>query len=306
MSMKTILVTGGSGLVGSALQSIQKEYNYYFIFLNSKQVNLLNFTETKKVFCEIQPDIIIHVAASVGGLFKNIEQNVVLFEENITMNTNVIKAAHVSGVQRLIACLSTCIFSEMETLLDESMIHNGPPHSSNEGYAYAKRMLEVSCRLYTEKYNREYSCVIPTNIYGPHDNFNLNDGHVLPVLIHKAFLANEYSIPFEVKGSGKPLRQFIYSVDVANIILLLLEKPFVQNVILSPKEEVSISEVAEMINTHFINEIHYLPEYSDGIYKKTADNSKLLSIVNFEFTELKVGIKDTINWFIKNYPNVRA
>jgi len=314
--MKTILVTGGHGLVGRAIENLRKG-DYYFIFLNSKMCDLTNYTETLKFFQELKPDIIIHLAACVGGLFKNMSQRVQMFEENILMNTHVIKIAHLIGVQDLIACLSTCIFPESD-FLNESMLHDGPPHPSNEGYAYAKRMLEVHCRVYRDQFGRNYNCIIPTNVYGPHDNFNLEDSHVIPALIHKCYLAIKNNIPFEIKGSGKPLRQFIYSMDLAKIIFILLEKNIKGCVILSPTQEYSIKTVAEMIKLSFekakllnINcnsqvECLINNKYSDGIYRKTADNSKLNSILpNFEFTSLKDGIDQSVNWFIQNYETLR-
>ena len=194
------------------------------------------------------------------------------------------------------------------------MLNNGPPHHSNEGYAYSKRMMELHCKLYNETYGTNYICIIPTNIYGPHDNFSLEDGHVIPSLIHKCYLAKKEGIPFEVKGSGRPLRQFIYSMDLAKLIMLILENneligTGVGNIILSPVEEYSIREVAELINSHFGNEIVFNQSYSDGQYRKTADNSKLkklLKKVNFEFTDLKDGISQSVNFFITNRDNLRT
>ena len=103
------------------------------------------------------------------------------------------------------------------------MLHNGPPHFSNDAYAYAKRLLEIQCKAYREQYSDNFVCVIPTNIYGPYDNFNLTDAHVIPSLIHKFWLAKKESKPFVIAGSGKPLRQFIYSEDLAKLILWVLE-----------------------------------------------------------------------------------
>ena len=109
------------------------------------------------------------------GLFKNMTQKVKMLEDNLIINTNVLKASHEAGVKRLIACLSTCIFPDYTCYpINGTMIHDGPPHSSNEGYAYSKRMLEVQCRMYNEQFQRSYTCIIPTNIYGPYDNFNLD------------------------------------------------------------------------------------------------------------------------------------
>ena len=310
LKLKSILVTGGDGLVGSAIKSLELSYRgtYYFIFLNSKMCDLTDYHETFKLINAIEPNIIIHLAACVGGLFKNMSQKVKMFDDNILINTHIIKAAHACGVKDLIACLSTCVFPEELNYFNESNIHDGPPHNSNEGYAYAKRMLEIQCRLYSKEYNVNYNCIIPTNIYGSFDNFNLEDSHVIPSLIHKCYLAKQNKVPFEVKGTGKPLRQFIYSLDLAKLIFIILENGVKGNVILSPTEEYSILEVAEMINSHFQNEMVINSSYSDGIYRKNADNSKLNTILNkidFEFTDLRIGIDLTIKWFIENYNTLR-
>ena len=302
-----ILVTGGSGLVGKAIQSIDSFKEYNFIFLDSKKCDLTNFDQTLATFKEFQPEYIIHLAACVGGLFKNMQQKVKMLEDNLIINLNVISCAYKIGVKKMICCLSTCIFPDGINPINESMINDGPPHTSNEGYAYAKRLLEIQCKCYNQQYNTNYICIIPTNIYGPFDNFNLEDSHVIPGLIHRCYLATQKNEPFIVRGTGKPLRQFIYSVDLAKVIMeILLHYNSNESIIISPKEEYSILSVAEMINNHFNNELITCPEYSDGQYRKTADNSKLLSFLpNFEFTDLLVGISETVKWFKKEYPNIR-
>jgi GDP-L-fucose synthase len=301
--MQTILVTGSSGLVGKAIQSLNKNYN--FIYTNSTQCDLTDYNKTLEMFNRTKPDAVIHLAAYVGGLFKNMNEKVNMYEKNILINTNVIKAAYESGINNLVACLSTCIFPDGKSKLDETMLHDGPPHNSNEGYAYAKRMMEVHCRMYRETFGKRYFCVIPTNIYGPHDNFHLEDAHVIPALIHKCYLASKQDIPFEVKGSGKPLRQFIYSVDLAKIIFILLENNFNENIIIAPSQEYSIKYISETINGYFNNKIVFNNDYADGQYSKTADNLKLTTLINFRFTSLEEGIKETIQWFLSNYETLR-
>ena len=299
MKIKSILVTGGNGLVGNALKKT-KNGEYYFMFVESSVCDLRDYNQTKWYFENLKPDIVIHLAACVGGL----EEKVKMFEENIIINTNVIKASHEAGVKTLIACLSTCIFPDNAVYpINESMLHDGLPHPSNEGYAYAKRLMDTHCKMYREQFGVNYFCIIPTNIYGPHDNFNLEDGHVIPSLIHTCYLAKQNNLPFEIKGSGKSLRQFIYSVDLARLILLLLEKGYNENIILSHSEEYTIGEVGELINSHFENKIVCNENFSE-LYRKTVDNSKLHSF-NFEFTSLKDGISQTVKWFVDNYPNVR-
>jgi len=227
-----------------------------------------------------------------------------MFEKNILINTNVLKVCHEIKVKKVVSCLSTCIFP------DETMLHNGAPHFSNDAYAYAKRMLDVQSRAYQEQYNDNFICVIPTNIYGPHDNFNLQYSHVIPGLIHKCYLAKQKGEPFVIAGTGTPLRQFIYSEDLAILILWALEnyneiEPIILSV--SENDEKSINFVATCIAKKLNYEnLIFDKEKPDGQFKKTANNSKLLArIQNFDFTPIEEGISKTVEWFEANYKNSR-
>ena len=311
--MTIILVTGGSGLIGSAMKNIITEFSEYtFFFISSSDVNLLDYEATLEYFKNIKPDIIIHLAANVGGLYKNLRNPVSMLEYNLTMNSNVLKAAHEIGVNRLISCLSTCIFPDIVKYpIDEASLHLGPPHPSNAPYAYSKRILEVSSRAYSNQYSRNYTCIIPTNIYGPNDNFNLNDSHVIPGLIYKCWLATQNKTPFIISGSGKPLRQFIYSYDIARGILLILKSHALnESIILSPdpSDEISISYVGELIAKEmgYTGQIIYDTSKSDGQYKKTASNNLFRTLhPEYKFESIESGIANTVNWFKLNYPNIR-
>jgi GDP-L-fucose synthase len=302
---KNVLVTGATGLVGCALKSLQCDGDYNFVYINSEICDLKDYNKVCNYFNIIKPEIVIHLAACVGGLFKNMNEKVKMFEDNILINTHVIKAAYECGTQELIACLSTCVFPDERDCLDETMLHDGPPHHSNEGYAYAKRMMDIHCKLYRENFGKRYFCIIPTNIYGPNDNFNLEDAHVIPALIHKCYIAKQQSIPFEVRGTGRPLRQFIYSIDLAKIILQLLESSINENVIISGSDEYSIEQVSIIINKSFGNKLVFNNRYADGQYRKTSDNRKLIKHINFQFTDLNTGIEQTVEWFISNYNTLR-
>ena len=306
--MKTILVTGGSGLVGKAIQTISTNYDYKFIFLSSKECDLTSYTNTLYTFSTFNPDYVIHLAACVGGLFKNMACKVDMFEKNILINTNVLKVCHEIKVKKLISCLSTCIFPDKTIYpIDETMLHDGPPHTSNDAYAYAKRMLQVQSKAYQEQYGDNFICIIPTNIYGPHDNFNLQDSHVIPGLIHKCYLAKKENKPFIIAGSGTPLRQFIYSEDLAILILWTIESyNKLEPIILSVPEsdEKSINFIATCIAKEFNyeNNMEFDTEKPDGQFKKTADNSKLMSYIkSFHFTPIEEGITKTVDWFVNNY-----
>ena len=302
--MQTILVTGGTGLVGNAIKTISHNYNYEFIFVSSKEYNLLNMDETKNLFEKYKPTFVIHLAGYVGGLYRNMNNKVVMLENNLLINFNVIKCAHEFKVKKMIACLSTCIFPDkVEYPIDESMLHNGPPHYSNDAYAYAKRMIEIHCRTYKENFGDNFICVTPTNIYGLNDNFDLENGHVLPSLIHKCYLAKQNNEDFVIRGSGKPLRQFIFSEDIAQLIMIILENHNEDNIILSvpESEEKSIEYIANCIAQTFdySDRIKFDTNYSDGQYKKTVSVQKLMNLIGeFKFTSLEDGIKKTVDWFI--------
>ncbi len=307
-----IIVTGGTGLVGSAIKKISNRYpKYSFIFISSKDCDLTDFQETTQMFNKLKPDYVIHLAANVGGLFKNMNQKVKMFEDNLMINYNVVKCCYAFRVKKLVAILSTCIFPDKVSYpITEEMLHQGPPHDSNEGYAYAKRMLEIHIKKYREEYNMDFVCVSPCNVYGPNDNFNLEDSHVIPALIHKCFLAKKENTNFTIRGDGSPLRQFIYSEDLGELILKILEKNNISdsNIILSPEKEYSIKELAENIKEAFNyrKEITFNTEFSNGQYRKNVSNQKLLELFpDFKFTSLEYGIRETISWFINNYETCR-
>lgn len=310
--IQKILITGGTGLIGKAIEEISSSYNYKFVFVGSKDCDLSNYSQTYNLFEYLKPDYVIHLAACVGGLFKNMNYKVDMYEKNTIINHNVLKCAHIFECKKVVSCLSTCIFPDKTTYpINESMLHDGPPHHSNDAYAYAKRMLEVQSKAYQEQYDKNFICVIPTNIYGPFDNFSLEDGHVIPALIHRCYLNKKNNEKFIVRGTGKPLRQFIYSEDLAKLIMWsLIDYDEKSSIILSvnEKDETSIENVARIIarSYDYENNIVFDDSYSDGQYKKTADNQKLMNLIkNFDFTKIEDGIKNNVDWFIKNYDSCR-
>jgi len=307
--MPRVLVTGGTGLVGAALHRLKPEWHY----VGSKDYNLSCKHNCVRVLKEIAPDIVIHLAAKVGGLFKNERERLTMYRDNLQINENMISACYEYGCKRMICCLSTCVFPDgLNKVLVEEDLHKGEPHHSNYGYAFTKRMMEVHCRLVNETDGYHYQCIIPTNIYGPNDNFHLDDSHVIPGLIHRAFqhaLINsgndsENETSFVIKGDGTPKRQFIYSLDLARIIVILVtEKINEPLIICSPdaSQTYTILEVAKKIARRFgIRDIvtEKKPE-NNGQYSKVCSNDLLMSLLpNFEFTPLSVGLNETIEWFV--------
>lgn len=316
---KIILVTGGTGLVGRAIQSVVTSdiaENEKWIFTSSKDADLCDRESTVKLFEKYKPTHVIHLAAMVGGLFHNMAHNLDFLRNNIHMNDNVLQTAHKNGVVKVISCLSTCIFPDKTTYpIDETMIHNGPPHPSNYGYSYAKRLIDVANKAYHEQHGRLYTSIIPCNIFGPNDNFHPSASHVIPGLMRRLYdlikEGNSEDKVFTVLGSGKPLRQFIYSIDLAKLIVWVLrEYNSVEPIILSVDEsqEVTISQVAEAIAKafNFKGQLKYDLTAADGQYKKTASNAKLRKYLpDFQFTPFDQAIQETVNWYMQNYDQAR-
>jgi GDP-L-fucose synthase len=269
--------------------------------------------ETEALFEKYKPTHVIHLAAFVGGLFRNLKYNVEFFRYNMAMNENVLHYSHQFKVEKVVSCLSTCIFPDDTSYpIDETMVHSGPPHYSNTGYAYAKRMIDVQNRLYKSQYGCNFTSVIPTNIYGENDNYHLEDSHVIPGLIHKCYLAKKNNTPLEVWGTGKPLRQFIFSEDLARLFVWVLrEYEEAEPIILSVDEddEITIREVVENIveAMDFTGEVVFDETRPDGQYKKTASNAKLRKYLpDYKFTAMKDGLAKSVKWFVENFETART
>lgn len=294
--MNKLLVTGGYGLVGSHIKSDVKI---------GREVDLIKSNLTYEALKKHKPTHIIHCAGKVGGLGGNMNYKGEYFYDNIMINTNVIESARKVGVENLVCFLSTCVFPDnIEYPLTENKIHLGEPHSSNYPYAYAKRMADIQIRAYREQYGLNYKSVIPTNIYGSNDNFSLEHSHVIPMLIHKLFLAKETKTDFIVWGSGKPLREFIYAKDVARLSEWVLNNyNESEPIILSPSFEISIMDLVDLLVNYFNfkGKVIFDDSKPDGQFRKPSDNSKLMSYLpDFKFTPIEEGLKETVEWFIEN------
>jgi GDP-L-fucose synthase len=310
-----ILVTGGSGLVGYGVRAalpIVSDISASWHFVGSRDADLRDPAQTNQLFDRIRPTHVLHLAAKVGGLFNNMRQKVEFFRDNMAMTLNITDACHRYGVQKLVSCLSTCIFPDDTPYpIDESMVHSGPPHSSNYPYAYAKRMIDVLNSAYSEQHGLAFTSVIPTNIFGPHDNFHLEDAHVIPALIHKCHLAQQTGSPFVVSGTGSPLRQFLFSEDLGRLLVwTLLNYEDSAPLILSVDEsaEISIGDLARMIAIEmgFTGEVQFDTSRPDGQFKKTASNAKLRGLLpDFHFTPMQEGLRRSVRWFLNNQETFR-
>lgn len=289
-----VLVTGGSGMVGHAIKKFQPNY----IFLSSKDGDLRFFDQTEKIFTKHKPDLVIHLAADVGGLFKNMEKKVEMFENNMLINMNVLKCCWQFKVKKVVSCLSTCIFPDaVKYPLTEEMLHIGEPHNSNYGYAYAKRMIDVLSKCYNEMAGKTvFTTISPTNVYGPYDNFHPQNSHVVASVIRQCCESNKVTL----MGTGEPKRQFIFSEDLAQIILWMIDNySSTETLIASPSEEITIKTLAEIVAKQTNSIVNFTNDHSqNGQMIKTVSNKKLLDLFHFDFTSLEDGLIKTVKWYL--------
>ena len=302
MEYKKILVTGGSGMVGKSLKKLIPQA----LYISSKDCDLTNPIEVELLVKTHKPEAIIHLAAKVGGIIDNINKPAEYFDDNILMNTLLLKSAHKYNVKRFIGILSTCIYPDkLDTYpMTEDMLHLGPPTPTNFSYGYAKRSLSVQIDAYNKQYGTKYQYLIPCNLYGEHDKYG-NNSHFVAALIkkiHNAKISGDDKIT--LFGTGKPLRQFMHSNDLAKIIKKCIDENIYDNFNVATEENVSIDEIAK-IALKACNAEHIKIEYDitkpDGQYRKDVSVDKLNNIIS-DFTPISLynGIKDTYNKIKEN------
>jgi GDP-L-fucose synthase len=295
-------------MIGSAITRVSRHHEV--VPANRADADLLDYSQVVRLIESSEPDAIIHAAALVGGIGGNMMKSGEYFRNNILINTNVLEAARSAGVKNLLTFMSTCIFPEDSKYpLTVDQLHNGSPHPSNYAYAHAKRMLDIQVKAYNTQWNTEFKIVIPTNVYGIRDNFSLTEGHAVAALIHRIFLSKANGSPFTVWGSGKPLREFVYADDIARLSLLALENKGIREpVILTNGIETSISELVKMLVDliGFENEVQFDLSKPDGQFRKPSSPAVMRALwPDFSFTGLRQGLEQTVDWFLREYPNVR-
>ena len=298
--MNRILVTGGSGLVGKHLQDILPNA----IYISSKDYDLTDLQQVRDMMNEEKPTSVIHLAARVGGIVDNINYPVDYLEENVLMNTNVLKACHEFDVEKVIAILSTCVYPDVVDIypMKEEDLFNGPPTPTNFSYGFAKRCMAAHIDSYRKQYDKKWSYLIPCNLYGEYDKYEEHHSHFVSALIRKIYEAKD---SIELWGTGKPLRQFMYGGDLARVIKYMIDKDVVGSFNVAPEWVHSINDLAEIGKKACLKEklvVNYNSNKPDGQFRKDVDSSKLLSALkDFEFTPLKEGIKKVYDNFSKRY-----
>ena len=308
---ETIFVAGHRGMVGSAIhRRLTKDGFTRVLGRTRAELNLLDRRAVRDFFAQERPSVVIDAAAKVGGILANNEQPVEFLLQNLTIQNNLIEAAADHGTRKLLFLGSSCIYPKMAPQpIPEDALLTGPLEPTNDAYALAKIAGIKLCQSYSRQYGKNFLSAMPTNLYGPHDNYDLRNSHVLPALIrkvHEAKQAGTQSIT--VWGSGNPRREFLHTDDLADASLFLLnhyDQPDLINV--GCGEDVTIRELAETICDvlGFDGTLEFDPTKPDGTPRKLLDISKIKSLGWSPKIPLRQGIANAYKWFVENQSTAR-
>jgi len=301
-----IYIAGHNGLVGSAVWRHFAAQGYSnLIGWRSAEVDLRNRDQTIAAIADARPDVVIMAAAKVGGIVANNTYPVEFLQDNVRIQTNVFEAAHIAEVERLLFLGSSCIYPKLaEQPIREDSLLTGPLEPTNDAYAIAKIAGVLNIQAYRREYNKSWISGMPTNLYGPGDNFDLQNSHVLPAMIRKFHEAKiESKDTVVLWGTGSPMREFLHVDDLAKACHFLLENydsPSPVNI--GWGEDVTIKELAEIVKetVGFTGEISWDTEKPDGTPRKLLDTSTINGLGWQPQIQLRDGIKDTYAWYLAN------
>jgi GDP-L-fucose synthase len=301
----TILVAGGSGLVGSAIVRELKGLNKNVIGISSKDVDLLDRDKTFEFIISLKPTAIIDSAAKVGGVGGNNSYPVEFLSQNLQIQSNLMDAAHAAKVSKFVFLGSSCIYPrDCAQPIKEEYLLTGALEQTNSAYAVAKIAGIELIKSYRKEYGYKWISVMPTNMYGPNDNFDLENGHVLPVLIRKFIEAKRSgSGNVTLWGSGSPLREFLHVDDLAKAVVLCMDKyDDSKQINIGSGQEVSIKDLADKISkaVGFSGEISWDSSKPDGTMRKILDSSKIADLGWKPLISLDQGIASTVEWYLQN------
>lgn len=302
-----IYVAGHRGLVGSAIVRNLKVRGFENIITRThKELDLTNQVDVRKFFEEEKPEYVFLAAAKVGGIHANNTYPADFIYDNLMIQNNVIKAAHDFGVTKLLFLGSTCIYPKMSSQpIKEEYLLTGALEETNEAYAVAKIAGLEMCKFFKRQYGDNFISCMPTNLYGPNDNFDLKNSHVLPALIrkfHEAKINNSDVV--EIWGNGTPLREFLYVDDMADACVFLMENyDGEQHVNIGTGEEISIRELAEIVKeiVGFNGDLVFNTDMPEGTPRKLTNVDKLHCLGWKHKVSLNDGIKLAYTWFLDNY-----
>jgi len=301
----SVLVLGGSGLVGSAIIRELEKQNKTVIGVSSKELNLLDRDRTFTYIKEINPVAIIDAAGKVGGIVGNDSHPVDFLTQNVQMQSNAMDAAHAAGIKKFVFLGSGCVYPRnCPQPIKEDYLLTGELEQTNSAYAVAKIAGIELIKAYRKQYGHSWISLMPANLYGPYDNFDLEMGHVFPAFIRKFSEAvKNNSAEVLLWGSGSPLREFLHVDDLAKAVLLCMEKyDEAQQINIGSGIEVTIKDLAQMVATKagFKGNIVWDANRPDGTPRKILDNSKLEKLGWKPSITLDEGISSTLNWYQNN------
>jgi GDP-L-fucose synthase len=304
---RRIVITGGAGFLGSyVIEGLQKRGCKNILVPKIEDYNFVNLPDISRMYDVLKPDIVIHLAAVVGGIGANREHPGKFFYENLMMGVQLIEQARLRHIEKFVAIGTICAYPKFTPVpFKEDDLWNGYPEETNAPYGLAKKMLLVQSQAYRAEYGFNSIFLLPVNLYGPRDNFNPDSSHVIPALIKKCFDAIDASSDhIDCWGTGSASREFIYASDAAEGILLATEKfNGSEPVNIGAGFEITIKDlVTKIVNfTGFKGEIHWDPSKPDGQPRRRLDVSRAKNLFGFEaqmpFDE---GLKHTIDWY-KNH-----
>lgn len=306
-----IFVAGHRGLVGSAIvRNLQAKGYTNIITRTHKEMDLKNQAQVYEFFETEKPDVVVLAAAKVGGINANNTAPAEFAYENMQIQCNVINAAHENKVKKLLFLGSTCIYPKMAPQpIPENALLTGPLEQTNEAYAIAKISGMQMCKYYKRQYGDDFISCMPTNLYGPYDNYDLSGSHVMPAMIRKFHEAKVNNAPsVELWGTGSPLREFLYVDDMADACVFLLENySGEQHVNIGTGKEVTIKELAETVKrtVGFEGDIIWNSAMPDGTPRKLTDVTKLHGLGWTHKVELEEGVKLAYEWFKDNVDTAR-
>lgn len=301
-----IYIAGHRGLVGSAIhRKLMKDGYTNLVVRTSKELDLRDKEQVDSFFEEEKPEFVFVAAAKVGGIVANNEFPADFIRDNLMIQTNVIDASYRNQVEKLLFLGSTCIYPKLAPQpLKEEYLLTGPLEPTNDAYALAKIAGIKMCQSYNKQYGTNYISAMPTNLYGENDNFDLQSSHVMPALIrkfHEAKLSNQPSV--EVWGTGTPKREFLYSDDLADACVYLMNHYNDDEIInIGVGEDVSIKELAETVQlvVGFKGELKFDTTKPDGTPRKLVDTTKINQLGWKAKVELEDGIRKAYDWFLNN------
>lgn len=308
---KKIFIAGHKGMVGSAIwRSLESKGYTNLIGRSSKELDLRNQASVKEFFTKEKPDVVIDAAARVGGIMANNTYPYQFLMENLQIQNNLIDAALQSDVQKFIFLGSSCIYPKMaHQPLEEEYLLTGPLEPTNEWYAIAKIAGVKACEAIRKQYGKDFVSLMPTNLYGPFDNFDLHTSHVLPAMTRKFHEAKTNGhTPVELWGSGTPMREFLHVDDLADAVVFALENRLEDNLYnVGTGTDLTIKELAELIQkiVGYEGEIIWDSTKPDGTPRKLMDVSKLTAAGWQAKIGLEEGIKSTYQWFLENQSNYK-